>query len=127
MPANNFIRNLQNKPEGVKKQVVWLMTFAAGLAIAALWVMSAQSKLAELSRNSDTALGKPLPNEFKEEVKNVNQELPTIGSSLKTILDVMTKKDASKKEDTKEETANTETQNKESSAEESKPARLPVE
>ncbi|HAM96008.1 TPA: hypothetical protein DCP81_03670 [Candidatus Azambacteria bacterium] len=72
-------------------------------------------------------MGKPLPNEFKEEVKNVNQELPTIGSSLKTILEVMTKKDASKKEDTEEETANTETQNKESSAEESKPARLPVE
>lgn len=125
--ANNFIRNLQNKPEGVKKQIVWLATFAAGLAIAAFWVMSAQSKLAELSRNSDTALGKPLPDEFKDELKNANQELPTIGSSLKTILEVMAQKDASKKEDTKEETANTETQNKESSAEESKPARLPVE
>lgn len=127
MPANNFIQNLQNKPEGVKKQVVWLMTFAAGLAIAALWVMSAQSKLAELSRNSDTALGKPLPDEIKDEMKNADQELPTIGSSLKTILEVMAQKDASKKEDLKEETANTETQNKESSAEESKPARLPVE
>lgn len=123
---NSFIKNLQNKPEHTKKQIVWLATFAVGLAIAALWVMSAKSKLSELTQNSDAALGKPIPNEFAEEVKNANQELPTIGSSLKTILEVMAKRDASKKEDPKKETANTETQNQESS-EESKPAKLPIE
>lgn len=125
--ANNFIQNLQKKPEHTKKQIVWLATFAVGLAIAAFWVMSAKSKLSGLAQNSDTALGKPIPNEFNEEVQNVNQELPTIGSSLKTILEVMAKRDAAKKDDPKKETANTETQNQESSAEESKPAKLPVE
>lgn len=125
--ANSFIKNLQSKPEHTKKQIVWLATFAIGLAIAALWVMSAKSKLAELTRNSDTALGRPIPNEFAEEVKNANQELPTIGSSLKTILEVMAKRDAAKKDDPKKETVNTETQNQESSSEESKPAKLPIE
>ncbi|KKS43840.1 hypothetical protein A2127_00380 [Candidatus Jorgensenbacteria bacterium GWC1_48_12] len=65
----NFIQNLQNKPEPVKKLTMWLGVFLVMVAIFVFWLLTFPSQIPNAQENEAT--------------QNLKQELPTAWQSLK--------------------------------------------
>jgi len=65
----NFIQNLQNKPELVKKLTMWLGVFLVMVAIFVFWLLTFPSQIPNAQENEAT--------------QNLKQELPTAWQSLK--------------------------------------------
>ena len=67
---NKFFKNLQNKPEPIKKTIMWFGVFFVMAAIFIFWLMTFPSQIPSVEENDETA--------------NLKKELPTVFNSLKS-------------------------------------------
>ncbi len=65
----NILKNIQNKPEGFKKAMMWCGVFSVMTAIFMFWLLTFPSSITE-PENSEAAL-------------NLNKELPGVWQSFK--------------------------------------------
>ena len=65
----NFLKNIQNKPEPVKKVVMWFGVFFVMAMIFVFWLMTFPSQI-------------PSAEENNEVVNNLQKELPGVWQSL---------------------------------------------
>jgi len=65
-----FIQNLQNKPETVKKSIMWIGIFFIMVAIFTFWLLTFPSQIQKTKDNEAAA--------------NLKKELPSVWQILKT-------------------------------------------
>lgn len=68
---NYFLKNLQNKPEPVKRLIMWFGVFLAMTAIFTFWILTFPSQIPNTAESSDAAA-------------SLKRELPTVWQTLKT-------------------------------------------
>ena len=67
---NKFIQNLQNKPEGFKKTIMWVGVLLTMAIIFTFWLLTFPSQIQKTEENEATS--------------NLKKELPSAWQTLKT-------------------------------------------